>query len=92
MNLSAFLALVFVLILRVEADASPSQVHLSLTGAQDEMTFTWMTDDDADTMVKYWIGNSPQQSVTGTSSRYYLPLPPYQSPLIHCKLQNFLKN
>jgi hypothetical protein len=91
-KLWACLVVVLLLTLRIDADATPTQVHLSLTGAQDEMTFTWMTDDDADTIVYYWTGNSQKQSVTGTSSRYYLPLPPYQSPSIHCNFKKLFIN
>uniref|UniRef100_A0A6V7QXW0 Purple acid phosphatase n=1 Tax=Ananas comosus var. bracteatus TaxID=296719 RepID=A0A6V7QXW0_ANACO len=68
--------------LDADADgATPQQVHISLVGA-DKMRVTWITDDDAPSVVEY--GTSSGQypfSATGSASSYSYVL--YRSGHIH---------
>ena len=53
------------------------------------MVIGWVTEDDtATSTVLYWPENNSLQNLTetGIQYHYYLVIPPYDSPAIHCKL------
>jgi len=78
-------ALCVLCVAAVVSDTVPQQLRLSLTGNPTEMVVMWITNDDtATTTVKYQLATGGAISVvTGTTSYYDWPLPPYESGQIH---------